>query len=119
MASEQPMTSASASTRRCGLGVAGLGLDPGERVEGRHQRQVELVLEAVAGHARQPVVGVEGVDVAAAREVVAARRRRTSSTTSGSCSLAQVGGPGVDVDDPEARARPRRSSGQVVVASGG
>ena len=64
MASEQPMTSASASTRRSRLGVAGLGLHPGQGVEGRHQRQVELVLEAVAGDARQPVVGVEGVDVA-------------------------------------------------------
>ena len=44
------------------LGVAGLGLDPGEGVERRHQRQVELVLEPVAGHARQPVVGVQGLD---------------------------------------------------------
>ena len=54
-----------------GLGVAGLGLHPGERVEGRHQRQVELVLQAVAGDARQPVVGVEGVDVAQLLEVLA------------------------------------------------
>ena len=52
-----------------GLGVAGLGLDPGQRVEGRHQRQVELVLEPVAGDARQPVVGVDRVDVAVGRRV--------------------------------------------------
>ena len=43
------------------LGVAGLGLHPGEGVERRHQREVELVLEPVAGDARQPVVGVDGV----------------------------------------------------------
>ena len=57
------------------LGVAGLGLDPGERVERGHERQVELVLELVAGHARQPVVGVDGVDVAAPLEVLGHARR--------------------------------------------
>ena len=62
-------------TRRPGLGVAGLGLHPGEGVERRHQRQVELVLEPVPGDARQPVVGVEGVDVAEPSQVGRARRR--------------------------------------------
>ncbi len=41
---------------------ARLGLHSGQGVEGRHQREVELVLDAVAGDARQPVVGVHGIE---------------------------------------------------------
>ena len=40
-----------------GFQVTGLGLDPGQGVEGGGQREVELVLEAVPSHAAQPVVG--------------------------------------------------------------
>jgi hypothetical protein len=43
------------------LAAAGLGLDAGERVERRHEREVEFVLESVTGHSRQPVVGVKNV----------------------------------------------------------
>ncbi len=43
------------------LEVARLGLGAGQGVEGGHQRQVELVLDAVARHARQPVVHVHRV----------------------------------------------------------
>ena len=39
----------------------GVGLHPGQRVEGRSQRQVHLVLEAVAHRAREPVVRVDDV----------------------------------------------------------
>ena len=51
------MMAASASARTVGaVGLhllgAGLGLDPVEGVEGRDQRQVELVLDGVAGDAR-------------------------------------------------------------------
>ena len=41
---------------------ARLGLHPGEGVERGHEREIELVLDAVAGDARQPVVGVDGVE---------------------------------------------------------
>ena len=90
-----------------GLGIAGLGLHPGERVERRHERQVELVLEAVAGHAREPVVGVEGVDVAEVLEVGGDAVGELVDDV-GELLLGQVDRPGVDVDDPEARARRRR-----------
>ena len=62
----------------------------------------ELVLHPVAGHARQPVVGVD--DVAPAR---ASRWSITpsanASTVAGELLLGEVERPGVDVDDPEAR----------------
>ena len=102
MASEQPMTSASASHAALGLGVARLGLHPGEGVEGRDERQVELVLEPVAGDARTASSWRGG------------RRRRRSgrrwartpsvnaSTTSGRSSLARSARTGLDVHDPEA-----------------
>ena len=99
-----------------GLGVAGLGLHPGQGVEGRHERQVELVLEAVAGHARQPVVGVEGVDVAERPQVVAHAVGELVDDV-GQLLLGEVGRAGLDVDDPEARldlddlGRRRRPSG--------
>jgi hypothetical protein len=44
------------------LEVAALGLDPRQRVERGDERDVELVLEAVADDAAQPVVAVHGVD---------------------------------------------------------
>ena len=52
-----------------GLVVTGLGLDPGQRVEGGHQREGQFVLEAVTGHSRQPVVGVDGVGPAVAHQM--------------------------------------------------
>ena len=84
-----------------GLGVAGLGLHPGQRVERRHQRNVELVLEPVAGHARQPVVGVDGVDVVRAPQV-GEHAVGELVDDFGQLLLGQVGRTGVDVDDPEA-----------------
>ncbi len=47
-----------------GLGVPVERLDPGEGVEGRHERDVEGVLQPVPGDAGEPVVGVEHVDAA-------------------------------------------------------
>ena len=43
------------------LGIAALGLHPGERVERRHERHLEVVLESMADHPAQPVVGVDDV----------------------------------------------------------
>ena len=44
-----------------GFQVASLGLDPGQGVEDRDERQVELVLEPVSGLSAQPVVGEQAV----------------------------------------------------------
>ena len=52
------------------LGITGVGLDPGEGVEHRHQRQVERVLDAVRGDTRQPIVRVQRVDIAVGSQVV-------------------------------------------------
>ena len=43
------------------LEVAALGLDPGERVERRHERHVEIVLELVPDQPAEPVVAVDHV----------------------------------------------------------
>ena len=94
------------------LAVAAFGLDPRQRVEGRHQRQVELVLEPVAGHARQPVVGVDDIDAAAAVDVVHDAVGELVDDA-GQLLLGQVGRAGVDVHDPEARLD-RDLVGQVV-----
>ena len=53
-----------------GLGIAPLGLHPGERVERHHQRAVERVLDLVTGDARQPVVAVHQVDAAGGPDVL-------------------------------------------------
>jgi hypothetical protein len=52
------------------LRVATLGLDPSQGVEGADERQVHLVLDAVAGHAREPVVGVDEVGAVVTAQVV-------------------------------------------------
>ncbi len=52
-----------------GLGVTPLGLHPGQGVEGADQGQVQLVLDAVAGHPGQPVVGVDQVGAAGSLQV--------------------------------------------------
>ena len=39
-----------------------VGLDARERVERRDERKLEIVLQRVAGQAREPVVGVDGLD---------------------------------------------------------
>ena len=44
-----------------GLEIAALGLHLGERVERADERQVELVLDAVADEAAEPVVGVQHI----------------------------------------------------------
>ena len=52
------------------LEVAALGLDPGQGVERRDQRDVEAVLEAMAGDAAQPVVAVNHVYAASGFNVL-------------------------------------------------
>ncbi len=83
------------------LGIAGLRLHPGERVERRHERQVELVLEPVTGHAREPVVGVDGVE--GARAEVGEDALGELVDGAGQVLLREVDGPSGDVDDPHAR----------------
>ena len=56
---------------------AGLGLDPVQRVERRHQGEVELVLDGVPGDAAEPVVGVHGIE----GQVVAVADRCPTSTS--------------------------------------
>ncbi len=51
--------------------ISRLGLDASEGVERRHEREVELVLEAVPGETREPVVRVDDVGAVTALEVVA------------------------------------------------
>ena len=70
-------------------------------MERAHERKVELVLELVTGDARQPVVGVDGVDIR--------HRRRGSSTPVGELVddlgerlLGEVRRAGLDVHHPEA-----------------
>ena len=87
IASEQPMTSASASHAALRLRVAGLGLHPGQRVERGDERQPELVLEPVPGQARQPVVGVDDVGAAWSPRGRRATLSANSSTVSGSASF--------------------------------
>ena len=60
------------------------------------------MLEAVAGDARQPVVGVEGVDVREADEVLADAVGEVVDDVR-ELLLGEVGGPGLDVDHPEPR----------------
>ena len=52
------------------LGVAPFGLDAGEGVERRDERDVELVLDAVRRNSAQPVVGVNDVGAAVRPEVI-------------------------------------------------
>ena len=60
---------------RFGLGtafrlvVAGLGLDPSERVERGDKRDIEAVLDAMPSDPRQPVVRVQHVDAALGHDV--------------------------------------------------
>jgi hypothetical protein len=59
------------SVTPAGLGVAALGLHAGDRVERRHERDVEDVLDAMRGHfAAQPVVGVHDVGAAVGQQVL-------------------------------------------------
>ena len=59
------------------------------------------MLELVAGHARQPVVGVEGIDVAELLEVLGHALGELVDDV-GQLLLGQVEGTGLDVDHPEA-----------------
>ena len=52
------------------LGIAAGGLDPRERVEGRDERHVELVLQGMPDDAAQPVVAVDHVGSLVAGEPV-------------------------------------------------
>ena len=84
------------------LGVAPLGLHAGERVERRHERHVEVVLEPVADDPAQPVVAVDDVRLLvlidpvehAGVERLGDVRKRL---------LGQVMRSGLDVHDPMAR----------------
>ncbi len=85
---------------------ARLGLDPVEGVEGRHQRQVELMLDRVAGDPAEPVVGVDRVE---GRGVV------TAVGTGGGDRLDHPLGKLVDhARERLLGHRPRRSGGDVV-----
>ena len=80
------------------LGVAALGLHPGERVERRDERDVEDVLEAVGDDAAEPVVGVHDVGAAVGREVLEHAVGELVEDV-GERLLRQVVRPGLDVHD--------------------
>ena len=69
------MTSASARSRRAGSGSPVSAFTRASVWNVETSGQVELVLEPVAGDARQPVVGVQRVDVAEGERGGGARRR--------------------------------------------
>ena len=75
------------------LEVAALGLDPGQGVERRDERQVEVVLEPVADHAAQPVVAVDRRRRRARRAGARGRRAVNSSSSSASASFGRSNGP--------------------------
>ena len=81
------------------LGIAGFGLDAGERVEGRHERKVEFVLESVTRHTRQPVVGVQDVGGLDLEVIAHAVGERVDDL--GEFFLGQPERAGVDVHDLE------------------
>jgi hypothetical protein len=83
-----------------GLGVAGLGLDASEGVEGRDERQRQFMLQSVTDHPREPVVGMERL-----RSAVATQMPRHSVAElvedRGEVLLGQVRRAGIDMHDPE------------------
>ena len=87
------------------LEVARLGLDPCQGVERRHQRQVQLVLEAMPGDAREPVVGMEGVGGVGATVGGEPRQHTVGELVDdlGEGLLGQVDGPRRNVHHPEPR----------------
>ncbi len=83
------------------LEVAGLGLDPGQGVEDRDERQVELVLEPVSGLSAQPVVGEQAVEVIV--DEVAGGPVGELVDDLREPLLGKVVAAGIDLYDPEAR----------------
>ena len=87
------------------LGVvvdAGVGLHPGERVERRDERDVELVLQPVAERAGDPVVRVERVVAEIlGREVVQRRAGQRLDEVDERVLRHRLGRARVQVDDPE------------------
>ena len=94
------MTSASARTRRSGSASPVSAFTRARVWKVDTSGSVELVLEAVAGHARQPVVGVEGVDVTEALEVTAHPVGEGVDHLR-ELLLGEVGRTGLDVHHPE------------------
>ena len=100
IASEQPITAASASTRRSGSGSPVSALTRARVWKVDTSGRSSCVLDGVAGHPREPVVGVDGVDVAH-RLDVGQHRRGVLVDDVGQRLLGKLGRTGVDVDDPE------------------
>ncbi len=84
------------------FGVAGHGLHASEGVEGGDQRQIELVLDPMTGHAREPVVGMHDVGAAAGHDVGADLVGEALDDV-GQRFLRQIGIAGGDVDHLDAR----------------
>ena len=84
-----------------GFGVAGDRLHPSEGVEGRHEGDLETVLDVVARHPGEPVVRVDGVDRPGGAQVLHDAPGELVDDL-GEVLLREVGRAGVDVDDPEA-----------------
>ncbi len=85
-----------------GLRVARLCLHAGERVEGADEREIEPVLELVAGHARQPVVRVDRVDVAVVEQPELDSLGEVIDDL-GQRFFGQIDGSGFDMRNTEAR----------------
>ncbi len=100
--------------------VAALGLDPGERVERRDERDVEFVLDPVGDHATQPVVGVDDVGATVGGEVCEHALGELVDDL-GERLLGEVMGPGLDIDHPMVRLDPHlgREPGAVGACVGG
>ena len=84
------------------LGVTTLGLDPCERVERRHERHAQFVLEVVSDDTTQPVVAVDDVGGAVGPEPL--HHAMTELVRDiGQRLFRQVVWTGLDVDDPVVR----------------
>ena len=83
-----------------GLGVAAFSLDASERVEGAHEGQIEIVLDAMPGHPREPVVGVDQVGAPVGLQVIGHADRELPDDVE-EALLGEVGPAGVDVHHAE------------------
>ncbi len=99
------------------LGIAALGLHPRERVERRHERDVELVLDAVGDEPAQPVVGVHDVGATVLGEILEHTIGELVDDL-GQCLLGQVVRTGLDVDHPVIGLDPHLRRQPVAVGPG-
>ena len=103
------------TVRHVGLDLFGhrFGLDPVQGMERTDERQVELMLDRVAGHAGQPVVGVD-------RGERAASSSSAERAVRGAHALEHALGEGVDhAGERLLGHRPRRTGGDVVYPEAG